>query len=264
MNTPDDTLKQREHFESVSDRYFAARQGANHLLLKRLLWDYFLAGKRGILSAGADVLEPMCGYSDGKSILESHFPVSFQYSGFDYSRPLIDKARERFPEARIFVADALKFDEEQSCDMIILIGGLHHVYRYTDEVLSRLFRALRPGGHFINLEPTHNNPLFRRIRERVYKKNSLFDAETERAYELSDLNASYRRAGFKIIDQIYPGLLSYVLYYNPDAFPKLNLGGEWSVRAAFSIDRRFFRGFLGRYFSFATLTLLSKLGRDVR
>jgi SAM-dependent methyltransferase len=258
MTTPDDTLKQREHFESVSDRYFSARQGTNHLLFKKLLWDYFLAGKEGILKTGSDVLEPMCGYSEGKSILEARFPAGFRYSGFDYSRPLVEKARERFPDARIFVGDATRFEEEQSCDLIILIGGLHHVYRHTDDVLARLFRALRPGGHFINFEPTHNNFLFRRIRERIYARNSLFDADTERAYELDELNACYRRAGFRIEDQIYPGLLSYVLYYNPDAFPILSLGGERCVRGAFALDRLFLRTLPGKYVSFATLSLLAR------
>jgi SAM-dependent methyltransferase len=260
----DDRQQQREHFEAVSERYFSARQNENHLLLKKLLWDDFLAGKESILPQDGDVLEAMCGYSEGKSILESRFPVRFRYSGFDYSRPLVDKARERFPEARIFVADATQFDEVDSCDLIILIGGLHHVYRHTDEVLARLHRALRPGGHFINFEPTQDNFLFRKIRQRIYDRNALFDADTERAYELGDLNAAYRRAGFTIRDQVYPGLLSYVLYYNPDAFPRLNLGGPRCVKAAFALDRPFFRSAIGRYFSFATLSLLAKASGDAR
>jgi SAM-dependent methyltransferase len=253
-----DLERQRQHFESVSGRYFNARQHDNHLLLKKLLWDYFLADKRMILFEGADVLEAMCGYSEGKSILESRFPVRFSYSGFDYSRPLVDKARERFPEARIFVADATRLDEAESCDLLILIGGLHHVYRHTDDVLRRLHRALRPGGHFINFEPTQDNFVFRKIRQRIYRRNSLFDADTEQAYELAELNAAYRGAGFRVVDQIYPGLVSYVLYYNPDAFPKLNLGGARCVRTAFAIDRPFFRTAVGRYLSFATLSLLAK------
>lgn len=258
MNMPDDRQRQREHFESVSNKYFVARQGANHLLLKRLMWDYFLANRTNILLEGADVLEAMCGYSEGKSIIEERFGVNFKYSGFDYSRPLVEMARDRFPESRIFVADATQFEEPESCDLLILIGGLHHVYRHTDEVLSRLWRAVRPGGYFINLEPTHNNFVFRRLREGIYAKNTLFDDETERAYELSELNRAYQDAGFRIVDQISPGLLSYVLYYNPDAFPKLNMGGFRCVRAAFSLDRIFFRSWLGRYFSFATLSLLTK------
>jgi SAM-dependent methyltransferase len=256
----DDRQQQRDHFEAVSERYFSARQHENHLLLKKLMWDEFLRDKPSILHDGADVLEAMCGYSEGKAILENRFSARFNYSGFDYSRPLVEKARERHPGARIFVADATQLEEHGTCDLLVLIGGLHHVYRHTDDVLARLHRAIRPGGHFINLEPTHNNFAFRAIRERIYRRNSLFDADTERAYELTDLNAAYRRAGFAVVDQMYPGLLSYVLYYNPDAFPGLNLGGERCVRAAFALDRPFFRSPPGRYFSFATLSLLRKDG----
>lgn len=254
----DDLQRQRDHFESVSNEYYAARQGKNHLLLKKLMWDYFLTNKNYILPPNSDVLEAMCGYSEGKSILEERFGNRFRYSGFDYSRPLVEMARQRFPESRIFLADATQIEEPQSCDLLILIGGLHHVYRHTDEVLSRLWRAVRPGGYFINLEPTHNNFVFRRIREGIYSRNTLFDNETERAYELSELNHSYKKAGFRIVDQISPGMLSYVLYYNPDAFPTLNLGGERCVRAAFAFDRALLRSWIGRYFSFATLSLLAK------
>lgn len=258
MSSDDDLQRQREHFEAVSGRYFEARQHRNHLLLKQLIWDHFLTGKQHILWEAADVLEAMCGYSEGKQILESRFPVRFTYSGFDYSRPLVDKARERFPDSRIFVADVTKLEEDASCDLIVLIGGLHHVYRHTDDVLRRLHRALRPGGYFINFEPTHDNFAFRSIRERIYRRNSLFDADTERAFELSDLNAAYQQAGFVMEDQIYPGLASYVLYYNPDAFPQLNLGGERCVKMAFGLDRPFMRIGIGRYFSFATLSLLRR------
>lgn len=254
----DDLEQQRRHFESVSDKYFTARQSSNHLLLKDLMWDCFLEGKGSLVPEGGDVLEAMCGYSEGKTILESRLPVRFNYSGFDFSRPLVDLAQKKYPDARIFVGDATQFDEIEAYDLIILIGGLHHVFRHTDDVLVRMHRALKPRGHFINLEPTQDNRLFKKIREHVYAKNGLFDADTEQAYDLSELNRAYRRAGFAIVDQMYPGLLSYVLYYNPDAFPALNHGGTKAVRALFSIDRIFFRSRIGRYFSFATLSLLAK------
>ena len=61
----------------------------------------------------------------------------------------------------------------------------------------------------------------------------------------------------------WPGLASYVLYYNPDAFPSLNLGGERAVRTAFALDRPFFRTPIGRFFSFATLSLWRRPDKPV-
>ena len=107
------------------------------------------------------------------------------------------------------------------------------------------------------MEPTHDNFVFRKIRERIYNKNSLFDQETEQAFELKKLNSLFIDNGFKIKDQIYPGLLSYVLFYNPDAFPLLNIGKKGLVKFLFRLDSIFFRNYLGRKFSFATLSMFS-------
>jgi hypothetical protein len=121
-----------------------------------------------------------------------------------------------------------------------------------------LTSALRRGGYFINLEPTNGNSIARMVRERIYERNSLFDEKTERAFDVDTLFSFFQNAGLSLSKVMYPGLLSYVLYYNPDAFPSLNLGGERCVRAAFAADRLFFRTALGRILSFATLTAWRK------
>jgi hypothetical protein len=132
------------------------------------------------------------------------------------------------------------------------------VYARAADVLRRLAGALRPGGHLVNLEPTHDNPVFRRVRERVYRRNALFDAQTERGFALRELNALFRGAGLERVDQLYPGLLAYVLYYNPDAFPALDRGGPALVRAIFRMEAPLYRTALARRLSFATLTVLRR------
>ena len=124
--------------------------------------------------------------------------------------------------------------------------------------MQRLATALKPGGYMINLEPTQNNPLYRWARNRIYRENELFDDETEQAFDLPELNALYRDAGLEIRDQMYPGLLAYIMYYNPDAFPALNIGSSKSVRTLFTLEKSFYRSWPARIFSFATLTLLQK------
>jgi hypothetical protein len=122
----------------------------------------------------------------------------------------------------------------------------------------RIADAMMPGGYFINFEPAHDNFLFRKIRKYIYEKNSLFDAETECAYDLEELNRFYSRAGLNLVDQMYPGLLGYILYYNPDAFPWLNMGTESWVRWLFRLEKYFYRTRVGKRMSFATLSLLKK------
>ena len=82
--------------------------------------------------------------------------------------------------------------------------------------------------------------------------------ESERAFDLSPLNRAYLAAGFTIVDQIYPGLISYILYFNPEAFPRLNIGSERGARAIFNAEKALYRNIIGRKLSFATMTLLRR------
>jgi len=200
----------------------------------------------------------MCGYGEGRRILSENFDVSFRYSGFDYSRPLVEKAREAMPGINVAVADAVSYVAEDTYDVVILIGGLHHVFAHADEVLRNLWLATKPGGVLINFEPTQDNWVFRQVRRSIYARNELFDDETEQAFDLVMLNRMYADAGFSLIDQVYPGLLAYVLYYNPDAFPALNVGSEKVVEVLFSLESSLYRSFPARKLSFATLSILER------
>lgn len=260
MNSVD---QQREHFESISEAYFDARQHPNHLLYKKLMWGFFFQKNHRVLGGGEMVIEAMCGYSEGKAILEEHCLKDFEYTGFDYSESLVEKARKNFPNANIYVQDVTRFEGNEQYDLMILIGGLHHVYAHVSTAMKCLSSALKPGGYMINLEPTQNNPLYRLARKKIYKENPLFDSETEQAFDLSELNNIYNQAGFKIEDQLYPGLLAYIMYYNPDAFPALNIGHLSTVKMLFNVEKYFYRSWLAMRFSFATLSLLKKLSGKV-
>lgn len=256
----DNIEKQKEHFENISERYYKSRQTKNHLLLKDLIWHFFLKNKNYLKKDGLKVLEPMCGYAEGKEILEKHLGIKVLYSGFDSSKNLVEKVKKSNPDLAVYEMDVTKFIPQEKYDLVIIIGGLHHVPFNVMGVLKNIHEALNDDGYFICLEPTHNNFIFRKIRSGIYKKNSLFDENTEQAFELKKLNKYFRKSNFKIVDQIYPGLLSYIFYYNPDAFPFLNKGSEKIVRTLFSVDKLFFRNFIGKKLSFATLTLLKKNG----
>ncbi|ALS59536.1 class I SAM-dependent methyltransferase [Pandoraea norimbergensis] len=254
-----DIDRQREHFNSISEKYWSARRHENHLLLKDLIWRHFFSDKAGLLRPGTALLEPMCGMAEGLQIVRKFVQEDVVYLGFDYSENMVEHARSLHPGQRIEWQDATQFDAEgQTFDFIILIGGLHHVFDRSADVVARLCAALKPGGHFLTFEPTQNTWLTRKVRQRIYEKNALFDNETEQGFDLPALDAMFTQQQMMRVDQVYPGLLAYVLYYNPDAFPLLNRGGPRAVRSAFAIDRLFWRGWLGRTLSFATITLWRK------
>lgn len=255
----DPVERQREHFDDISALYTKARKHPNHLLLKDLMWSAFFDGCEVFSKPGMKVLEPMCGMSEGLQIIRRYVQKEIDYSGFDYSEQMVEIGKQNNPGARIVQRDATTFDSEgEMFDWIILIGGLHHVFAGADAVVARLAKALPQGGYFLNLEPTQNCGLTRAVRNRIYEKNALFDDQTEQGFDLEHLNQIFQGAGFEKIKQVYPGLLAYILYYNPDAFPAFNLGGPAMVRAAFGFDKLFWRTWIAKKLSFATITLWRK------
>jgi len=260
IDVKDKIARQQAHFDSIAEAYFSARQGANHQLLKDLMWRDFLGRHEELRRDGLTVLEAMCGFGEGKDIIERALGIAVSYSGFDFSNAVVARMRETRPDIDISQADVTQYEGREQFDLVMLVGGLHHVHHAAAEAVARLSRAIRPGGYLLNFEPTDGNPVFRWIRDRIYRGNGLFDEQTERAFAVDELLGLFRSAGLDRVDVAWPGLLSYVLYYNPYAFPSLNLGGERAVRAAYALDRPFVRTGLGRCLSFATLSLWRRPG----
>ncbi len=252
----DSVERQRKHFNEISSTYSSARANPNHLLLKELIWSSFLAPHRVPAGARVRVMEPMCGAAEGLDIFRRYIGQEVDYHGFDYSEAMVEIARRKHPGESFEWADATVYQHKgELCDWIILIGGLHHVFAKSADVVCRLAAALRPGGHFLSFEPTQNCWLTRKARQLVYQRNGFFDAQTEQGFDLRDLDELFEQAGFEKYDQAFPGLISYVLYYNPDAFPVLNIGGRSGVRLSFAIDRLLWRTWIAKKLSFATITL---------
>ena len=247
--------KQKAHFDQIAQTYNNARKHANHLEIKRLIWDHFLASRPFLGEQKLAVLEPMCGFADGLEIIRSRFDGELTYKGFDYSEAVVEMLRGELKDVCVWQQDVTQFESDVDFDLIILLGGLHHVAHVAPDVVKNLARHLRPGGYFINLEPTHGNRLFQAIREAIYRRNALFDEETERAFAPDELHSMFENAGLEPEDKLYPGLLTYVLYYNPDAFPWLNLGSPSLVRFLWSLEKHIVGSAFARTLSFATLTL---------
>lgn len=254
----EDLERQRKHFNNVSDLYCNSRMDSKHLLLKELIWTAFLDGKQKFLSNNYSMLEPMCGMAEGYDILLKHVGKPGFYLGFDYSESMVAKANNDKPNISIIWGDVTTFTSNERFDLIVVIGGLHHVYSRAEKVVNNLSGLLKDGGCFLNFEPTHDNWFYKRIRESIYKNNKLFDEDTERGFDLKEYNGLFKNANLSIVDQVYPGLLSYILFYNPDAFPLLNRGNLFLVKILFAIDKIFWRSFIGKKLSFATITLWKK------
>jgi len=251
--------RQRTHFNSIAVRYEQGRQDANHKRIKALIWKSALASLAPLRGRRIRMLEPMCGYAEGLGIVQEHAELDCDYHGFDYSDVIVEELSRTFSDGQVWQADATTYrPEAELYDLAFLSGGLHHVPGNAATVVRNVAAGLKPGGMFVNFEPTYGNGLFRAIRERIYRKNEIFDEVTERSFSVEELRGFFLDAGLKPVSIAYPGLLAYVLYYNTYAFPWLNRGGERSVNLAFAIDRLFMGNRIGRTFSFATISVWQK------
>ena len=171
---------------------------------------------------------------------------------------MVDYVRKKHSDMDVQVQDVTTFRADRAYDVVYIIGGLHHVHKYTAKVMANIANSLVPGGLFINFEPTHNNILFSAIRKAIYIKNSFFDQETERGFTTKELDKMACECSLQPVRQIYPGLLAYVLWYNPDAFPLLNRGSIDFARKVINLESRLWSTQFARFFSFATLSCYRK------
>jgi SAM-dependent methyltransferase len=251
--------RQREHFNSIAHRYEEGREDANHKRIKHLIWSSALGRLGGLKGRPVRMLEAMCGYAEGLDLAENIAGLECDYHGFDYSEVIVSDLKQRMPDADIWQADATTYKPTSGeFDLMFLIGGLHHVPDNAAGVVRNLADGLAPGGMFVSFEPTHGNPVFKAVRDRIYSKNEIFDEATERAFPVEEYLGFFRNAGLEPVHVSYPGLLAYVLYYNTYAFPFFNRGGTGMVDRVFALDRIFMNSFVGRIFSFATVTIWQK------
>lgn len=254
--------RQRDHFNSIAQEYFEARRGKRQVLLHYLLFQELFKGIH-VDKPKIKVLEPMCGFGEGRRIIEQFFGSDIIYEGFDYSDEIVKCAKQLDDTAKIYVQDVTTFQTQNKYDIIIIVGGLHHVPNYAKEVVKNMTSILSEGGLFINIEPTYNNWLYKCGCEYIYRKNKLFDAETERRFSWKEMNQIYRTNNLEIERQIYPGLLAYLLWYNPDAFPALNKGSTKLVKWVFALDKLFMHNVIGKKLSVATFSVLKKQDRKM-
>lgn len=275
MIDPDLLRRQREHFEGVAGDYSSVRlSDANYSNFKRMLWKFVLKDIRMSRAGTLSVLEAMCGLCDGLDILCENNVLISSYSAFDYSDAMVGKALSLLPSKaekyripidsmKVGSADICSFETSTKHDLVILLGGLHHVYAHTAIALQRIAASLKKGGLFINFEPTHSNPVTQAVREKVYSSNDFFDDQTESGYRLRDYNGYLLSSGFRIMKQVYPGLLLYCLFYNPDAFTSLPVLPKRIMESLFKLESSIYATPLARYLSFATVTVAKYTGQEL-
>ncbi len=140
----------------LSQREFRAMNSSLRRIFQRLV-EYPNFRRMGMRAEGGDILEIGCGSGYGAQLLARLHPRS--YEGVDLMSEQIELAQKaahrRGLDGYVFrTADATRLDDvaDQSKDMVVIFGVLHHIPAWRG-VISECARVLRVGGQLFLEEP---------------------------------------------------------------------------------------------------------------
>jgi len=96
---------------------------------------------------GERVLDSGCGNGRLLEVLRE-----VDYYGIDFSKNLIELAKEKYPQGKFFLRDALTLPfPDNFFDKVFSISVLHHIpsKEFRLKYLKEIFRVLKPGGKLI-------------------------------------------------------------------------------------------------------------------
>ncbi len=98
---------------------------------------------------GQKVLEPLCG--SGR-FLVPFMECGFDICGMDLSREMLDKLKQKAPDAKVVQTDILEYSSEEQYDYIFISSGSMSLFTDIDlckKILEKLKGMLAPKGKFV-------------------------------------------------------------------------------------------------------------------
>jgi len=202
---------QQEQYDRISEQY-ELHYGDKYSQAYRHQF-MFNPMTEGLDLNGLMAIDAMCGSGESTKHL---IDCGANVLGIDISPVEIEKFKKSFPKCQGLTTSILKTGlDDQSCDVVCVFGGLHHLHPHVNEAVSEIERLLKPGGYFIFTEPPARS-LPEYLRQIWYSKDSMF-AENEAGIDLEDMREKFEdRFHFEI--EKYGGSFAYLLVLNSMIF----------------------------------------------
>lgn len=221
---------QQEHYDRIASEYDRHYSDETSREYRRLFWNERMTVDLEL--SGRQVLEAMCGMGSVTDLLLRRGAC---VTGLDISEAMMAGFLSRWPEARAVTASLLDTRlPAESFDVVIVVGGLHHLQPHVDAAIDEIHRLLKPGGHFCFVEP-HAHSLPDRIRRIWYRFDPLFE-RNEQAVDLKDLELKNGNR-FEFVRAEFGGDLAYLFVLNSMVF-RIPLGlKRFFARPLIAIER---------------------------
>lgn len=199
--------RQCEHYDGMGEAYAAAYTDhwAN-LYRNRFIHEPMF---EGLELAGITALEAMAGGGSASSYLISQGAGA---TGLDISEVQLETYRQKCPGSPTVRASILDTGlESESFDLVVAVGGLHHLHPAVDAAIDEIYRVLRPGGWFCFCDP-HTASIMDLARRTWYQYDPLF-AEEEAAIDMKAIQTAHAHQ-FHFEIERYMGNIAYIAVLN--------------------------------------------------
>jgi SAM-dependent methyltransferase len=184
MMKPADAAKaQQAHYHTIHDAYETHYYDASSMAYR----DTFIYPTlfENLQLDGASVADLACGSGHNSLALRRYFP-RVRTTGYDISE---SACRDYQLQTG---SEAFQFDLTRPAqldavyDTAMVIGGLHHCVADLKTTLENAARMIRPGGHFLMMEPS-DDFFLSAVRRFWYRRDKWFEADTEAALKHEQL-----------------------------------------------------------------------------
>ena len=199
---------QKLHYGSLAthyERYYctpASQEYRNRFINRFLIADLDIKNWK--------VLEAMCGSGQTTGFLMKHGAL---VTGLDISSECLGLFRSKWPYCGAVCSSVLKTPFPNSTfDLVVVVGGLHHLHPFLHLGVEEICRVLKPGGYFCFSEP-HLGSLPDVFRKLWYRFDGKIFASNEKSVDLEALRKDFSDS-FRFKSERFVGNIAYLLVFH--------------------------------------------------